>query len=338
MKNRLKQLAMIIITVVITCSHCMATESNKTSWKFCVTGDSRGSDNGINSAVLKRLVVEIKKEQPEYVLFVGDLVNGYTGAKKLKKQLIYWRDTFMAPLLEAGIAVYPCRGNHDLVRRKRDLIKKKIFASKTANASRTVWNQVFSGKFQLPQNGPNKEKNITYKIAENNAVVLCLDSYMPNQRHRINQQWFNKEIKKVTASKTPLHLFAFSHEPAYSVRHRDCLDDFPEQRDKLVKTFLDAGGRAMFFGHDHRYHHATIPFGDKTLHQFIVGTAGAPWRIWNGKYDDPQVKKIVDASVFGYMLVEINGAQVTITMKGWTKSGKDGKPKIIDTLKYKINQ
>ena len=321
MKNMFKQVT-LAITVLIAGCNSIVTETPKTAWKFCVTGDSRGSDQGINSAVLKRLVTEIKQEQPEYVLFVGDLVNGYTNAKNLKKQLTYWRDTFMAPLIDADIAVYPCRGNHDA-------------------ASLVVWNQVFSDKFQLPQNGPDEEKNITYKIAKHNAVVLCLDSYMPKKRHRINQEWFNDEVKQVTASKTPLHLFAFSHEPAYAVKHQDCLDDFPERRDELVETFLSAGGRALFFGHDHRYHHAVIPFRDKKLHQFIVGTAGAPWRIWNGKYNDTKVEKIIDASVFGYMLVEINGNQVTMTMKGWTLPGKNGKPaelKVIDILKYQINQ
>ncbi len=334
----------LVLVILVACWQVMAENKTNSSWKFCVTGDSRGKDKGINSTVLKRLVVEIKKEQPEYVLFVGDMVNGYTGAKKLKKQLTYWRDTFMAPLIDAGIAVYPCRGNHDLVWRKRDLIKKKIFASKTAVssavASRMVWNQVFSDKFQLPQNGPDKEKNVTYKITNNNAVVLCLDSYIPGRKHRINRQWVSNEIKKVTASKTPIHLFVFSHEPAYAVMHQDCLDDFPKQRDKLVKTFIDAGGRAMFFGHDHRYNHATIAVEDKTLHQFIVGTAGAPWRSWNGKYSDPEAKKVIDASLFGYMVIEINGDQVTMTMKGWTRTDKDSIPsklKTIDTLKYRLN-
>lgn len=324
--------------IFIASWHSIAATPTETTWKFCVTGDSRGNDKGINSKVLKRLVIELKKEQPEYVLFVGDLVKGYTGAKKLKKQLTYWRDTFMTPLINADIAVYPCRGNHDLVWHKRERVKHQQVVN-VALASRTVWNQVFMGKFQLPQNGPDKEKNLTYKIVHNNAVVLCVDAYMPDRRHRINQQWFNNAIKSLANSKTPIHLFAFSHEPVYSVRHRDCLDDFPTQRDQLVKTFLDAGGVAMFFGHDHRYNHATISFNNKTLHQFIVGSGGAPFRHWNGKYADPRVKKITDVSVFGYLLVEINGNQVTMTMKGWTKPGQDGKPtklQVIDRFTYEI--
>ena len=315
--------------------HCIAVEKGKPSWKFCVTGDSRGSDKGINSEVLKRLVTELKKEKPEYVIFVGDLVNGYTGVKKLTQQLTYWRDTFMTPLLDANIAVYSSRGNHDLVKRKRDMLKsKKSKAESTDKLSRDVWNQIFSGKYQLPQNGPEKEKNITYKITGNNAVVLCLDTYMPGKKNRINQKWFAEEVKKVANSKTPLHLFAFAHPPAYSVRHKDCLDDYPEKRDEMVKTFLDAGGVAMFFGHDHRYNHAMIPIGNKKLHQFVVGTAGAPLRKWDGKYADPTVKKIVDFGDFGYMLVEINGNQATLTMKGWNKDDKQ--LKVIDTFKYEL--
>ena len=41
-----------------------------------VTGDSRGSDNGINAAILGEMATEIASLDVDFVLFPGDLVTG----------------------------------------------------------------------------------------------------------------------------------------------------------------------------------------------------------------------------------------------------------------------
>ena len=66
-------------------------------WKFVVTGDSRGGDNGVNTVVLKELAAEIANINPEFVLFPGDLVNGYNSQEELESQLKTWRQA-MAPI------------------------------------------------------------------------------------------------------------------------------------------------------------------------------------------------------------------------------------------------
>jgi hypothetical protein len=61
-------------------------------WRFIVTCDSRGSDDGINERILSELAAEIEKQGVDFVLFPGDLVSGYstTGPSQFEAQLKRW--------------------------------------------------------------------------------------------------------------------------------------------------------------------------------------------------------------------------------------------------------
>ena len=48
-------------------------------WGFIVTGDSRGSDNGVNATILNEIADEIIAQDAAFVLFTGDLVNSPSG-------------------------------------------------------------------------------------------------------------------------------------------------------------------------------------------------------------------------------------------------------------------
>ena len=82
-------------------------------WRFIATGDSRGSDNGVNATILGELATEIVNQSVELVIFPGDLVTGGVDQATLESQLLNWRG-IMQPVYDAGIGVYPVRGNHDL--------------------------------------------------------------------------------------------------------------------------------------------------------------------------------------------------------------------------------
>ena len=52
----------------------------------------------------------------------------------------------MQPVYDAGIGVYPCRGNHDA-------IGVKPSVDPTGALSKEGWNNVFTGPYALPGNG-----------------------------------------------------------------------------------------------------------------------------------------------------------------------------------------
>ncbi len=294
---------------------------------FCVTGDSRGKDKGVNQKVLVQLVNALKKENPVFVAVNGDLVSGYSS--KLENELINWRDTFMAPLIDAGIKVYPCRGNHDA-----NGSKTMRLLGLGKNAPLQIWQKVFSGKFALPENGPKDEKGVTYFVKDKNILLLLLDSYGAKKRHIVDNSWIEEVLKKEKGTQS-LHLFAVAHEPAFSVHHKDCLASVPKARDRFIKTFMTNGGVCFFCGHDHFYNHAKVALPQGELRQFVCGTAGAPLYKWKGKYADKRVTEIKTEKAFGYMIVKIKGKQATLIMKAWNEKGE---LEVIDTFTYTLKK
>ncbi len=103
--------------------------------------------------------------------------------------------------------------------------------------------------------------------------------------------------------------------------HPDCLDDHPARRDAFWRSLKAAGARAYFCGHDHFFDQARIDDGDgdpdNDIHQFVAATAGAPWYAWTPPYDgdngDFTVTQLYHAERYGYIVVEVNDLDVTMT-------------------------
>ncbi len=268
-------------------------------WKYIIVGDSRGSNDGINAAILSEIVAEIVAQEVEFVLFPGDLVSGYNSQSALQSQLMVWRNA-MQPVYDAGIGVYPVRGNHDIGN----------------PAGTTAWNNVFSGAYALPANGPSGELNLTYSVEHKNLLVLALDQYITS--HRVNQTWVNGKL----SANTKTHIVALGHEPAFKLDHSDCLDDYPTNRDAFWTSLVDAGCQIYACGHDHFYNHAVVRDSDAAddVSQYVVGTAGAPIYSWSLPYDgDNSGNRIVQyqhAATYGYILVEVTDTEMNTTWYG----------------------
>jgi hypothetical protein len=294
-----------------------STAFSQKPWKFIVTCDSRGSINGINPFILSELVTEITSREVDFVIFPGDLVSGHRaiGTGEFEAQLRVWIE-IMKPVYDAGIAVYVGRGNHEL----GDVWSHYPYPGTNPDPNDNNmlrWLNVFGSnsypKQKLPDNGPANEKFMTYSVTHKNAFIVMLDQYAGRRHdfhHKINQQWLDKQL---TANTKP-HIFLAGHEQAFRVRHNDCLDYFPAERDAFWISIKNAGGRTYFCGHDHFYDHAHVDDGDgnpdNDIHQFVVATAGAPPYTWSPPYDGNNSGYTVEqwhhARKYGYVLVKID--------------------------------
>jgi hypothetical protein len=311
-KNSLTLLLIIIFLFIIT------------PWvkaepvRFVVTGDSWGNDNGVNTPILTEIAQATVDEGVDFTLVIGDLTFGYADNQtEFESKLITWRNT-MQPVYDAGIGVYPCRGNHDAT-------GVKPAVDPTGAMSKAAWDNVFSGAYALPSNGPSGEENITFSFTQGNVFVVGLDQYGTHPQ-RVNQDWLDAQF----ASNTQPHVFVFGHEPAFKIFHEDCLDDYPSERNTFWSSIASTCGRTYFCGHDHFYNHARVDDGDgnsdNDLHQFDVATSGSSFYHWEGSYDGdnpPWTPQLVhhEEDVYGYMLVEVNGLDVTLTWKQRTAQG-----------------
>jgi hypothetical protein len=227
----------------------------------------------------------------------------------------------MQPVYDAGIPLYVCRGNHEV----GDMwdAEPGELPNPTDNYSRR-WVNVFGNdtrpEVQLPGNGPVDGKYMTYSATHENGVVIVLDQYKGMHHrlaHQLDQTWLDFQLR----GHTQPHVFVFGHEPAFRTLHVDCLDMYPARRDAFWASLKAAGARTYFCGHDHFYDHARIDDGDgnadNDIHQFIVGTAGAPTYWWEPPYDgnngDFTIEQVYHSERYGYVLVGVEGLEVSVT-------------------------
>lgn len=290
-------------------------------WRFIVVGDSQGIDGGINHPVLSELVGEILRRDVDLVVFAGDLVSGPPRDNDLFEGQLWEWVRVMGPVYDAGIDVYVCRGNHEV----RDAWSTEfgVYPDPVDNYARR-WLEVFGNEdhphLMLPDNGPPGERHMTYSVGHKNALIVGLDQYagMRHGRvHYLNQAWLDVELEQNTRP----HVFVFGHEPAFRSFHWDCLDAHPDRRDAFWRSLKRAGGRTYFCGHDHYYDHAVVDDADgdpeNDIHQIICGTAGGTFYTWMPPYDgnngDFTVHQRYHARQHGYMLVDVEEADVTVT-------------------------
>ncbi len=310
MKNR--KAIFVRYAAAALCAALLLTACNlqeEKTVRFIVMGDSRGSFGdtaSINEKILAEMADAVLDEDVDFVFFTGDLVWGYASKGTLQEQLRAWL-SIMQPVYDAGIPVYTIRGNHEM-------------AQDTASGG--AWNEVFTGPYALPVNGPDGEKGLTYSFTYKNIFVAALDNYV--NEHRVNQTWLDAQL---AANEQP-HVFVVGHEPAFKAYHEDCLDDYPAQRDVFWESIKAAGGRVYLTGHDHFYDHIRLDNGDgmpgNDLHQIIVGGSGATL------YEDPEYdgdnslwtpKQVYHEQAFGYVLVEVRGKLVKTIWKHRTEPG-----------------
>lgn len=297
---------------------CLAQEP----WKFIVTCDSRGSTNGIQPTALSEFATEILSQGVDFVLFPGDLVSGYAsiGPAGFEAELRAWVE-IMEPVYDAGIGVYVSRGNHEVMDVWGYYIRPDIDPE---DNHATRWLNVFGNdlypKQKLPDNGPVSEKYMTHAVTHKNAFIVSLDQYAGINHdtvHMVDQEWLDAQL----ATNTKPHIFFAGHEAAFRALHNDCLDNEPAERDAFWASIRNAGGRTYFTGHDHFYDHALIDDGDgnpdNDIHQYIIGTTGAGLYSWSPPYSGDNsyytVEQLAHAKNYGYVLVEVDGLNVTLT-------------------------
>ena len=280
------------------------------SFCFVVAGDIQSGQVYVDEIVQATI-----DEGADFMLICGDLTD--SGAVF---ELQRWLDK-MQPLYDACIGVYPIRGNHD---------------SYDNDIPKSDWDSVFSGVYALPNNGPSGEENVTYSFTHKNAFVVGLDQYVKPYRNNID--WLEEQF----ALNDQPHVFVFGHTSAFIIYHPDTIALFAEQRDILVNNILAENGRVYFCGHDHFYDHIRLDNGDgdpnNDLHQFILNSDSKTYE--DGQYyGDTGIWKPVrlgHQKCAGYMLVDVNDLDVTLTWKYRTNEfpWQDGFYEAGDSFRY----
>jgi len=315
-----------------------------TTWKFAVISDTQGNnkerDNKscINDAVVRAIASDVVRENPAFVLVAGDLVNGWfrNGGTGYAVQYANWREA-MKPVYQAGIRVYPVRGNHDSGPERLALPPLPPHLEPSPDTP-ALLKKAFRDAFPepyIPGNGPAGEEGLTYSFVYRDAFIVGLDQYAGGQ-HKVKQGWLNRQL---AGNRSP-HVFVYGHEPAFETGHKDNLAFYPEERDAFWNSIESAGAKIYFCGHDHFYNRAIVHGNDGSkIRQIIAGTGGGVLRTWSGVYKDGKrvQGEYHNNNHHGYILVTVDRHKVTIAWRAMVKEDGAVTWRILDSFAYTLS-
>lgn len=324
--KRLSSRPLMSCLVIIAVLAATGLGAQAAPWSFGVICDCRGdgphatpSHPAVNTPVVNAIARSMTNDGVQLVIAPGDLIHGqvHVGEAEVSPQLAIWTNA-MAPVYQAGIPVYPVRGNHE------NYVTSGV-------ASHVAWSNAFAAA--LPNNGPHGEASMTYSFSFSNAFFVGLDQYHgahdDSTYHALDQAWLNAQL----ASNTLPHVFAFGHEPAFRVGI-NCLSENPTNRNTFWNSLANAGGRMYITGHSHVYGRALASVSNGlSFRHIIIGTSGGPLDSWDGHYDEGgvtgatlQVNGVLlrgeaahaATNIYGYLLVTVDGDRVTTRYKATT--------------------
>ncbi|MEA1944367.1 MAG: metallophosphoesterase family protein [Euryarchaeota archaeon] len=233
----------VLVDGVIYQTYHFTTEPASPKFEFAVMSDSRAgvgggerSFAGVNYHKLSRFMIDAYQSGADFVLFGGDLVNGYTTSMDdYRMQIKAWKDA--AEQIGCYIPIYEAMGNHEaLVDVYDDGSSYGIEFDKQDDginkSAETIFAEEFvnpADSFPDPENttAPGYGENVYYfdygntrAIAFNTNYWWCshpedfggnLEGYvMDNQL-----AWIKDVLSDAEGDSTIEHIFMFAHEPAF---------------------------------------------------------------------------------------------------------------------------
>lgn len=183
----------------------------KDTFRFAIVTDRTG---GMRSGVFESAVTKLNLLQPEFVVSVGDLIDGYTEDRELLQR--QW-DEFDAVVNDLEAPFFYVPGNHDI----------------TNGTMREVWHERY---------GPSR-----YAFVYQDVLFVCLDS-MDGGMHQISSnqvQW----LKAILDTHRDVHwTLLFLHTPLWDQADEGLSGSWGE-----VMKVLGKRNYTAFAGHYHRY-------------------------------------------------------------------------------------
>ncbi|VUT24019.1 MAG: Calcineurin-like phosphoesterase [Candidatus Methanolliviera sp. GoM_asphalt] len=338
-----------------------APDSKNSNFVFAHMSDSRegvgGGERacgGVNHHQLSRFMIDAYNNGADFVLFGGDLINGYTtNTEDYRMQLRSWKD--VSEQIGCYIPIYEGMGNHEALMDAYDNIEfDKVDDDESKSAER-----VFAEEFVNPHNGPEAEdsmngtaptydENVYYFDYANTRIISfntnygwCSnpEEYGGNLEGYVMDgqlEWIKEVLDDAKANSEIKHIFMFAHEPAfpngghlgdaqwYSGKKPYVID----RRDELWEAISNSGKVvAVFFGHEHNYSRMLIDgrtpvYLDGSSNQnfkypvwqIVSGGAGAPFYAQQKAPWTKNVRYFYPGK--NYCLIEVNGERASLKVLG----------------------
>ncbi len=210
-RKALYLLLLIIFSLFIQGAYC--AEENEESFTFAVVGDRTG---GHTKGVFEKVMKEAAKLKPDFIINVGDLIEGYTDNEKVINN--EW-DEVLPMFTKTGIPYYLVPGNHDI----GNDVMEKIYLKRCGKP-------YYSFDY----------KGCHFIILDASRV----DETKPEDMPKEQVEWLINDLEH---NKDKKHKFVFYHKPFW-------YDSFKKnKKDQFHEIFVKYNVEAVFNGHYHTY-------------------------------------------------------------------------------------
>ncbi len=200
--------------ILILCIGLFLFAKTDKDFRFAIVGDRTGS---AVDQVFEEIIDEVRLLDPDFVMCVGDLIEGYESDTSI--MYAQW-DSMLATIATLPCKFYFVPGNHEI----QNQTDRAIYEEKT---------------------GVKRYYSFNY----NNSHFIILDNTMtywaqPQQMSTEQLAWLEKDLEK---HRQMDNIFVFYHIPTYIYAMRE------DRTDTLVQIFEKYGVDAVFTGHHHEY-------------------------------------------------------------------------------------
>lgn len=238
-----------IITSRAAGKHLLKLPKEDDAFGFVVFGDRTGGPaDGIK--VLAQAVTDTNLLDPDLVMTVGDLINGYNTTKPWLKQASEFKDT-MAKL---RMPWFPVAGNHDIYWRGK---------GKPAGEHEQNYETVFGPLWYAVQ---HKKCWFVVLYSDEGDPETGEKNFNKQECQRISQEQLDWLEATLARTKEAQHVFVFLHHPRWLKRYGN---DWQRVHSLLAKN---GKVRAVFAGHIHH-----MQFGGQRdgIEYYTVASVGA---------------------------------------------------------------
>jgi len=217
--------------LAILCITLFLSAKSDEAFRFAIVGDRTGS---AVDQVFEEIIEEVKLLDPDFVMCVGDLIEGYeTDTTVMYAQ---W-DSLLAIIQTLPCKFYFVPGNHEL----QNETDRAIYTEKTG------FKRYYSFNY----------RNSHFIILDNTMTYWALPQEMDAEQIK----WLEKDLEK---HKQMDNIFVFYHIPTYIYALRE------DTTDNLAQIFEKYGVDAVFTGHHHEYSY----LNQNNIEYIDVGSSG----------------------------------------------------------------
>lgn len=288
------------------------SEHDGNCFTFVVLSDSKGKEDGMNKEILKKLLVQIKKlvVKPRFIAILGDSVAGSEDPYILRDQLLKFKALVGSNF--PGVPIIPVFGNHEAGQGSISILPEKVYSS--------MYNELSPDEELI-----NYNKTVYYKDFGSLRIIVlnCVHCGSRNKVPDDQLQWLEH-----AAGQTNKHKILLIHKPPYptGAHLNNCLDIYPEDRDKLWSIIDECGIDIVLCGHEHNYSRKLIDASFNTeshtfnrqIYQVTTGGGGEKLK------DSLKSKKgvvVKPKAKYHFMLVTVSEKELyfkAISMEGKT--------------------